>query len=216
MNTEGSAQAIKRKKTRRLKKRRLQDCRPDVVEIPTKKFKKQTAAPENTTQFLMDDREKVEPFINYVNVYSPSSSPTTTCSNSTSSVRGSPVDDKEFQYCSDIEENFDQHYFEKDFNDVYDNIQAETLFSLSKQELISKYLDLEKKEEDLLKRVRSMNYDETPFLGLQGTPLQVQDSSSPSCRSAYKDDKNCLISQLQELRYANSQLMQENERLRGC
>jgi len=220
MNTEGlPAQALKRKKTRRLKKRQLQDYkRTDLYETPTKKVKKQTAAPENTTQFIMDDREQHEPKFNF-NMCSPSTSPSSTCScsNSTSSVRGSPFDEQDFDYCSDFEENFDQVYFEKDFNDVYDNIHAETLYSLTKQELINRYLNLEKREEELLKRVRLMSCEEekveTTFMDLLAEDTSAKMAAvenTTSCRSKE------LISQLEELRTVNSQLAQENERLRGC
>lgn len=217
MNTEGlPVQALKRKKTRRLKKRKPQDYQnTDFLETPVKKMKKQTAAPENTTQFLMDDREKFETF-NFL-----SSSPTSTCSstNSTSLGRGSPFKDKEFEYCTDNEDNFDQVYFEKDFNDVYDNIHAETLFALTKQELISRYLDLEKREEELLKKVKSACCSESCEMSFKTRQCEeTSNTSEERTWPAYKqgDKKDSLISQLQEIRHVNSQLIQENERLRGC
>lgn len=225
MNTEGiPGQALKRKKTRRLKRRRLQDYKKmNVNETPSKKVRKQPAAPENTTQFLMEDREQLEP-IDFVCSPANSTSSSCCCSNSTSSVRGSPVDERDFDYCSDIEENFDQVYFENDFNNVYDNIQAETLFELTKQELINRYLNLEKREEELLKRVKSISSDEgmdTSFVDLSSVGdftvsknNKEMAANGSSCRSAC--DHNSLVSQLQELRNVNSQLIQENERLRGC
>lgn len=219
MNTEGlPTQALKRKKTRRLKKRKLQDYkRTDQYETSMKKARKQLAAPENTTQFIMDDREQLEPF-DFT-----TTSPCSSCSNSTSSVRGSPVDEHEFDYCSDFEENFDQVYFEKDFNDMYDNIHAETLFSLTKQELINRYMNLEKREEELLKRIRLINCEEkmeTPFMDLMTSEsttstkmMAPTTAESASCRSI---DNRSLVSQRDDLRNTNPQLAQENERLRGC
>jgi len=217
MNTEGlPVQALKRKKTRRLKKRKPQDYEnTDFVETPVKKMRKQTAAPENTTQFLMDDREKFETF-NFL-----SNSPTSTCSssNSTSSVRESPVEDKEFEYCSDNEENFDQLYFEKDFNAVYDNIHAETLFALTKQELISRYLDLEKREEELLKKVNSVCCSESCEMSFKTRQCkEISNTSEERTWPANKqgDKKDGSVSHLQEIRHVNPQIIQENERLRGC
>lgn len=217
MNSEGlPSQALKRKKTRRLKKRRLQDLKStEIHEVPLKKGKKQPAAPENTTQFIIDDRE---PFDLDFNLCSPTTaSPSSySCSNSTSSVRGSPLDEKDFDYFSDIEENFDQDYFEKDFNDVYDNIHAETLFSLTKQELISRYLNLEKREEELLKTIRSMSCEEnmeTSFVDLLATNNSkiVSSSNENACQST----ENSLATQRDDLRNTNLQLAQENERLRA-
>lgn len=218
MNTDGlPTQALKRKKTRRLKKRRLQDYQKvDSNNTPIKKGRKQIAAPENTTQFIMADQEQQH--FNF-EMCSPSTSPFSACSgsDSTSSVRGSPVDDQEFNYCSDIEENFDQVFFENDFNKVYDNIHAETLFELTKQELINRYLNLEKKEEELIRRVKLMSGNEsmdTSFVDLADsttttTTRDKGEEMAPTCQST-------LVSQLQELRNANSQLLKENERLRGC
>jgi len=214
MNTEGlPTQALKRKKTRRLKKRRLQDCKKmDSINTPSKKLRPQIAAPENTTQFIMDDHEQQH--FNF-DMCSPSTSPFSSCSGSTSSVRGSPIDDQEFNYCSDIEENFDQIYFENDFNKVYDNIHAETLFALTKQELISRYLNLEKREEELIRRVKLVNGSDS----LDTSFVESEDSTATNTRDneemAPTCHQNTLVSQLQELRNVNSQLLQENERLRG-
>jgi len=217
MNAEGlPSQALKRKKTRRLKRKRLQDLKKtEHHEIPLKKTKKQPAAPENTTQFLMDDQEPFD-----FNLCSPTASPST-YSCSTSSVRGSPADEHDFDYFSDIEENFDQVFFEKDFNNVYDNIHAETLFSLTKQELISRYLNLEKREEELLKTIRSMSCDEqmeTSFVDLLSLNAVNNGKavSSPTTMDACRSSENSLISQRDDLRNTSSQLAQENERLRAC
>ncbi|XP_032232517.2 protein HEXIM1 [Nematostella vectensis] len=151
MNPEGlPSKAMKRqKKTRRLKKRKRLDKEIfDFSVVPVKRAKGRTAAPENTTQFLMDDHEKFEPFV----LSSPSLSPNSSgCEFSSSSVRGSPVCERDLQSVTELVGNFDELYFEKDFNDVYDSIHAETLLGLSKQELIYKYMELEKKEENLLR-----------------------------------------------------------------
>lgn len=226
MNTEGlPAQALKRKKTRRLKKRKPQDGkRYGAVEIPSKRPKGQTAAPENTTQFLMDDREKFEPF-NLEAACSPTSSPLSSCSCSTSSVRGSPANETDFESLSEFVDDFDQLYFEKDFNDFYDNIYAETLLSLTKQELITRYLDLEKKEEELLRQVKTTKPESSnvlsPFPNFEGVKSNFSDRFSGqflTTESAKTKDaeKNILKSQVQELRLLNSKLEQENQRLRGC
>lgn len=226
MNTEGlPAQALKRKKTRRLKKRKPQDGkRYGAMEVPSKKSKGQTAAPENTTQFLMDDREKFEPF-NLEAACSPTSSPVSSCTCSTSSVRGSPANEADFESLSEFVDDFDQLYFEKDFNDFYDNIYAETLLSLTKQELITRYLDLEKKEQELLRQVHTINPESSnvfsPFSTTEGVKSNFSDqfsgqSLATDSAKSKDSEKNILMSQVQELRLLNSQLEQENQRLRGC
>lgn len=225
MNTEGlPAQALKRKKTRRLKKRKPQDGkRYGAMEVPSKKSKGQTAAPENTTQFLMDDREKFEPF-DLEAACSPTSSPVSSCTCSTSSVRGSPANEADFESLSEFVDDFDQLYFEKDFNDFYDNIYAETLLSLTKQELITRYLDLEKKEQELLRQVQTINPESpnvfSPSSKTDGVNSYFSEQFSGHLATdgakAKDSEKNILKSQVQELRLLNSQLEQENQRLRGC
>ncbi|XP_031560927.1 protein HEXIM-like [Actinia tenebrosa] len=225
MNTEGlPAQALKRKKTRRLKKRKPQDDKRYVaMEVPNKRTKGQTAAPENTTQFLMDDREKFEPF-NLDAACSPSFSPVSSCSCSTSSVRGSPANDEDFESLSEFVEDFDQLYFEKDFNDFYDSVYAETLLSLTKQELITRYLDLEKKEEELLQQVKTMSPESSNVSPICNYECLKSNFSHQFTRNSLttesaknkEAEKKTLKSQVQELRLLNSQLQQENQRLRGC
>lgn len=214
----------KRKKLRRLKKRKY--CalfgvdRMHENEIPVKQRRTKTAAPENTTQFIMADKEVTEPF--YV-IPSPSASPTSHCTSSPGSIRGTPLSERDIAFDSaeedlvrDFEElDFDLDFFQRDYEATYNRIQEETLLALSKSELVSRYRELEGKEELLQKRCEELSKDCTH---------EHEGSSFPGKRSSQVDtfhahavtplvDENTLLSHLEELQRENESLVEENSRL---
>ena len=98
-------------------------------------------APYNTTQFLMDEHDTFEPDLRDLNLDHYTESP----------VVNLPRSDGEEMESFTSEESF----YEKDFSEMYETTHAETLHSMSKEELIENYLELERKVEFLEKEVRA-------------------------------------------------------------
>ena len=209
----------KRKKLRRLKKRKY--CalfgvdRAGENEIPVKQRKTKTAAPENTTQFIMADKEVTEPF--YI-IPSPSASPSSHCTSSPGSIRGTPLSERDLSFDSaeedlvrDFEElDFDLDYFQKDYEATYNRIQEESLLSLSKSELVSRYRELEGKEEILQKRCnelakRSTHEVEEEEESISRFPALAEKSA----------DEDTLLLHLEKLQRENESLAEENSRLKA-
>ena len=218
----------KRKKVRRLRKRKI--CTLFSVdqtsenERPLKQRRMKTAAPENTTQFIMADKPTTEPL--YV-IPSPPVSPASHCTSSPASVRGTPVSERDFAFDSgeealvrDFQElDFDLDFFHKDFEETYNRIQEEQLLSLSKNELVCKYRELEGKEEILQKQCQKQWGD---------YPCKENDSSSRTKShlsskeglptTLYREEtrhETCLHLQLEDLRRVNKSLVEENMRLKA-
>lgn len=122
----------KRKKTRRGKRWRLEEKRKFTNEYM--KQRKHRVAPSNTTQFLMEDREKIEPILNL----SPSSSISSTDEENDFGVDGG------IDY-------FNEQFFLKDFETTYRQLQRDNLYSLSKIELLEKVKHLESQRDNLEK-----------------------------------------------------------------
>lgn len=199
----------KRKKLRRLKKRKYSTLlgvhRMQESWKPMKQRRTKTAAPQNTTQFIMEDKEVTEPF--YV-ISSPSTSPVSHCTSSPGSVRGSPLSDRDLAFDSTEEDlvrdfedlDFDLDFFQKDFEATYNRIQEESLLELSKSELVNKFRELEGKGEILQKRC-----EEIGRVGTQGPNT----FTAPAEKS---HEENTLLSYLEELRRENKSLVEENMR----
>jgi len=98
-------------------------------------------APYNTTQFLMDEHDTFEPDLRDLNLDQYTQSPVVNLARS----------DGEEMESFTSEESF----YEKDFSEMYETTHAETLHSMSKDELIENYLELERKVEFLEKEVRT-------------------------------------------------------------
>lgn len=206
----------KRKKLRRLKKRKYCTLfgvdRTCENQIPVKQRRTKTAAPENTTQFIMADKEVTEPF--YV-IPSPSASPSSHCTSSPGSIRGTPLSERDLAFDSaeedlvrDFEElDFDLDFFQRDYEATYSRIQEESLLALSKGELVSRYRELEGKEENLQKRC-----DELAI----GTQEHTDSSSCPKPAHAEKFlYENTLLQRLEKLQRENESLAEENSRLKA-
>lgn len=126
---ENSRVSKRRRKTRRGKRwRNKEEKRPFINEFM--KQRKHRVAPSNTTQFLMEDREKIEPILNL----SPSSS--------MSSPSTDEREENSFELDQDLD-NFNEQFFLKDFETTYRQICRHNLDSLSKNELLQKVTDLQ-------------------------------------------------------------------------
>ncbi|XP_046849589.1 protein HEXIM1-like [Xenia sp. Carnegie-2017] len=121
----------KRKKTRRWKPRSKEN-RKYINEFMRQR--KHRVAPSNTTQFLMEDREKIEPILNL----SPSSS-----LSSADEESGSEID-------MDLD-IFNHEFFLNDFEKAYRKVHRDNLNCLSKCELMSKVKNLESHLDNLEK-----------------------------------------------------------------
>lgn len=98
-------------------------------------------APYNTTQFLMDEHDTFEPDLRDLNL---------------DHYSQSPVVDFTRSDGEDVESfSSEESFYEKDFSEMYETTHAETLHSMTKEELIENYLELERKVEYLEKEVRS-------------------------------------------------------------
>ena len=122
----------KRKKTRRGKRWRMEEKRKFINEYM--KQRKHRVAPSNTTQFLMEDREKVEPILNL----SPSSSTSST------------DEEHDFEIGAELD-YFNEQFFLKDFESTYRQCHLDNLYSLSKIELLEKVKHLESHRDSLEK-----------------------------------------------------------------
>lgn len=217
----------KRKKIRRLKKRKY--CALFGVErtnenyVPVKQRRTKTAAPENTTQFIMADKEVTEPF--YV-IPSPSTSPASHCTSSPGSIRGTPLSERDLAFDSaeedlvrDFEElDFDLDFFQRDYEATYNRIQEESLLALSKSELVSRYRELEGKEEILQKRCHELTKGchqeehERCCSPLKNSSLTTNTLPAHAGKSLEEDN---LLRQLEVLQRENETLAEENSRLKG-
>lgn len=146
----------------------------------------QAMAPYNTTQFLMDlhdpDSSTFEPAKQRTR---PRRESFNASANSTSDEYFSSNDDEEI-------------FLEKEFSMDYENFQAEHIRSLSKEQLVKEYLELEEKCQRLEKTHRRSDSN-TSNVG----------ESADSTRTLVESDE------LQELRAENEQLRKENEQLRA-
>ena len=112
----------KRKKTRRGKRWHTEEKKRFINEYM--KQKKHRVAPSNTTQFLMEDRVKIEPIL----------SPTSSISST----------DEENDFVIDVDlDHFNEQFFLKDFETTYRQLYRDNLYSLSKIELLEKVKHLE-------------------------------------------------------------------------
>lgn len=229
----------RRKKTRRLKKRKRQlnfekNSEVDKCQLvckPLKLRRKGNTAPENTTQFLIEDKVEVLPEY----VVSPSRSVSPCCSSSSPSVSPSSFeitpssgsDRSQSLLEEDIAENFDDMYFQRDFEETYDRIREESLMSIPRSELLRQYLALEMKEEDLRMKVKEL----TAECACKSNPFAVTvnvtcancgscarmksepcfDVTPPEMRTVEQED---LSSEIEQLRRSNSLLKEENTKLK--
>ncbi|OWF48675.1 protein HEXIM-like [Mizuhopecten yessoensis] len=109
-------------------------------------------APYNTTQFLMEDHIKNESLNSpYVQEDEEEHLSRHDSRESRSGSRSSDYSDETTSTSSEDED----HFMEKEFSETYDNIHAERLQMMSKDELIKDYVEMEAKLERLEKRYKN-------------------------------------------------------------
>ncbi|CAB3981471.1 HEXIM1 [Paramuricea clavata] len=170
----------KRKKTRRGRRWRLEEKRKFINEYM--KQRKHRVAPSNTTQFLMEDREKVEPILNL----SPSSSVSTD---------NESREENDFEIYAELD-NFNEQFFLKDFETTYRQLHRDNLYSLSKIELLEKVKYLES-HRDSLEKERQLCCNSTSGI-------------NNSLKEPIGDMSDSLKSEFLQLQKENDSLRQEN------
>nr|CAI5848613.1 unnamed protein product [Callosobruchus analis] len=143
----------KKRKTRRGKSKRKQPYQKNQKN--SRKCNKliKPEAPHNSNQFLLEDHGSIEDLDeNLKNVDQVSTSTITRTRDSSFSVDS----DGEFYSSPDDEEQF----LIKDFDDQYESLHAERLQTMSKEELVEEYLQLENKLEQLSKRLQTNEDDD--------------------------------------------------------
>lgn len=223
MKDEGvTVTAQKRKKVRRLKKRKYCE-KTSESQVPLKQRKTKTAAPENTTQFIMADKEMTEPL--YI-IPSPPSSPASHCTSSPGSIQGTPFSERDLAFDSTEEDflrefdqlDFDLDFFKRDFEATYNRIQEENLLSLSKGELVGKYRELEGKEEILQRRCEELSGSVASIFGERKDSLPMRNlpvNAIAFPAHAVRSEEENLLCQLEALKRENMSLAEENRRLKG-
>ncbi|CAH1958192.1 unnamed protein product [Acanthoscelides obtectus] len=149
--TDDSEHPPKKRKTRRGKSKRKQPYQKNSRKCNNKLIKPE--APHNSNQFLLEDHGSIEDLDeNFKNTDQVSTSTITRTRDSSFSGDS----DGEFYSSPDDEEQF----LIKDFDDQYESLHAERLQSLSKEELVEEYLQLENKLDQLSKRLQTTEDDD--------------------------------------------------------
>lgn len=146
-------------------------------------------APYNTTQFLMEDHIKNE-------AISPDLK-----GEGHSFVRESSDISEDSSLSS---EETEKNYMEKEFSETYNNIHAERLQLMSKDELIKDYVEIETKLERLQKRYDSKHKRRS-----------TNSNASGSCDSLSSEDDLIDFEEAKKLEIENRRLRKENEKLKN-
>ncbi|XP_076332447.1 protein HEXIM1-like [Tachypleus tridentatus] len=151
-------------------------------------------APYNTTQFLMDDHYIQEPNFEVIN------------NGHRNSHHDYSGDSDEFYNSPEDEDVF----LQKQFSEVYDDIHAECLNSMSKNELIREYMQLEDRVEALeleLKDVKAESISLESVSDSEAQTLEVNEREQLEKIRIFREE----IKQLTE---ENMLLRKENERMK--
>jgi protein HEXIM1/2 len=167
----------------------------------------QPMAPYNTTQFLMDQHPSDQP------VFAP---PTGGPVNRTvdGGSGGSPDSSDVEYYDSPEDEDIQDIFLAKEFSEAYDNEHAERLQSMSKEELVREYLDIEGKLEEAEKKVKS--YQAPVQNGNHNNGGKTNgENRLPSEESIDIREATNLENEIRRLREENHKLQQDNAMLRA-
>ena len=154
-------------------------------------------APYNTTQFLMEEHDTFEPDLRDLNLDHYSQSPVVNL------VRSDGEEMESF--------TSEESFYEKDFSEMYETTHAETLHSMSKEELIENYLELERKVEFLEKEVRSKRSSSS--ISSESSTNSYPEQSNAGVTGKLKPNED-LIERNQRLEQENATLKMELENLK--
>ena len=161
------------------------------------KRKGRPIAPYNTTQFLMDEHDTIEPDLgepDHILLHQPS------------------VDASHSDFDESSSEEGD--FYEKDFTEAYEMAHVETLHALSKNDLVHDYLELEHKIEEMEKVARKKSSDLSD-LKEHEDPFSEHVSVNNENVSVNSENKNNMwILENKRLRDENEQLRADNLELK--
>lgn len=186
--TEGVVPAKKRKTRRGKSKRRN-------VHPYSKNYRKSNKvikpeAPHNSNQFLLEDHGNIEELDQKLKCNDQAAASRTR--DSSFSVDTIDSEGEEEFYSSPDDE---KEFLIKDFDDQYETLHAERLYSMSKNELIQEYLLLEAKVEQLTKRL-------------------MNNSNQENCENSI-NNKVDFQSEIERLTIENERLRRENSDLKN-
>ncbi|XP_074652234.1 protein HEXIM1-like [Tubulanus polymorphus] len=161
-------------------------------------------APYNTTQFLMDEHSKNENISPFVK----NDVPEVTAAPLELGAGGEDSSDSAGGVGTGADD--EDTFLRNDFSETYENIHAERLQAMSKQELIQDYLDLEVKVERLENRVKDLEERQEKQLRFTCCELKENVLFRPdnSLLKLLKDEIEHLKGDNEKLRKDNSQLSQ--------
>ena len=180
-------------------------------------------APYNTTQFLMAEHDVHEPDLgSHTHVHSHSESVDSVqqrhASVSADDSRSEPDD----CYDSPEDDLYEQQFFEKDFSETYEQLHEENLHSMSKNDLVREFIQLENRVDILEKKIvvgeSDMNCNglerqtslEELCLKINGERTELTNENSDE----FASDED-LRAELNRLRQENARLQNENLELRN-
>ncbi|XP_069119360.1 protein HEXIM1-like [Argopecten irradians] len=150
-------------------------------------------APYNTTQFLMEDHIKNES-LNSPDVQEDEEDHLNRHdSRESRSSRSSDYSDESYSSRSTTEDD-DNDFMEKEFSETYNNIHAERLQTMSKDELIKDYVEMEAKLERLEKRYKNKKRRKRESKSNSSASLSSEGEESVDLETARKfEDENKIL-----------------------
>ncbi|XP_022251441.1 protein HEXIM-like [Limulus polyphemus] len=158
----------------------------------------QALAPYNTTQFLMDDHNVQEPDYEHIN-------------NGHRHIQKENVGDSSDEFYSSPEDEED--FLQQQFCEAYEDVHAERLNSMSKNDLVQEYIQLEDKVEELEVKLRDAKAKVCVSSNKSVTDSEVQ---TPCTKESEQWEKTRIFrEEITKLLKENQQLKNENEKLRN-
>ncbi|XP_050406371.1 protein HEXIM1 [Patella vulgata] len=163
-------------------------------------------APYNTTQFLMEDHIQSEASPDLLEVENGENLNVSVSSKHRDSFNSDGSSDSD--YCADDDETF----LAKEFSEAYDNIHAERLQTMSKEQLVKDFVELERKVETLEKKLKNSNQNcvtnerdnsDGTSLSSSGEELALFDLATREEMKRLKEDNSTMKKQIEEMKNKN-------------
>ncbi|XP_048579288.1 protein HEXIM1 [Nematostella vectensis] len=182
------------------------------------------AAPYNTTQFLMDEHDQEEPDLGAHSHMQSDGEDDTSNSTGRPRLQSQSMDDSDLEDYNESPEDeiYEQQFFEKDFTEAYEQVHAESLYSMNKDALVRECMCLEERVETLERQMREKDRCKNGLVrqtSLEELALKLNSESSSgnsddnSSTRANEDVLSSLQSELNRLRSENERLRLENTNL---
>lgn len=207
---------LKRKKQRRIKpNKKPWTRRKDMAGRKTPTLSRASAfvhsqpAPNNTTQFIMEDHTDLESLDARITARE-------------AGLKSTRARDSSFSIDSDEEFSSspeDEEYLSKEFSNTYEDVHVERLGTMSKMDLIQEYMQLEQRVDVLEKKLKSNQNTSSGTNDSGGNCGTGTDSDSEMAdgempmEPAMAEKIRIFQEEIQKLVVENEQLVQENQRL---